>query len=88
MKPVIMFMMARCPYCRAALQWMAELREEYPEFKAVEIEMIDETEQPDIANTYDYYFVPTYYVDGKKVHEGAASKQIVESMFRAALEQS
>jgi hypothetical protein len=25
---------------------------------------------PDIADQYDYYYVPTYYLDGIKFHEG------------------
>jgi hypothetical protein len=39
-----------------------------------------------LADSYDYYYVPTYYVDGVKVHEGAASKKIIEGVYRAAAE--
>ncbi len=86
MKNVTMFTMASCPYCRQALKWMEELQSEHPEYAKVPITFIDEVEHPDIADKYDYYYVPTYYVDGKKVHEGAATKEKVENMYRAALE--
>ncbi len=86
MKPVLLFVMKSCPYCKQVLRWMEELRIENPEFGKVEVKMIDENLHPDIANQYDYYYVPTYYVDGLKVHEGAATKDIVHSIFERALE--
>lgn len=36
------------------------------------------------ADTFDYYYVPCYYVDGVKVHEGHAERADVEAVFRAA----
>lgn len=86
MKKITMFMMADCPYCRKALGWMDELYASNPLYKSLEIEMIDEQIQPDIAEKYDYYYVPTYYVDGKKLHEGAASLEKIKSVFDTALE--
>lgn len=85
MKPVQMFILESCPYCRQALRWMDELTNENPKYSDVKLEIIDEDIHPDIANQYDYYYVPTYYVGGEKVHEGIASKEIVEQMFEKAL---
>ena len=84
MEKVTMFYMEGCPYCRAALQWMDELFARYPQFREVELEKIHENKNPQLAAQYDYYYVPTYYVGRKKVHEGAASKQIVEQVFSMA----
>jgi len=84
MKKVTMFYMEGCPYCRAAQGWMDELFAQYPQFRKVELEKIEENENPELAEKYDYYYVPTFYVDGKKVHEGAASKRIVEQVFAMA----
>jgi hypothetical protein len=56
-------------------------------YRDVEIEMIEESEEPEIADSYDYYYVPTYYVDGVKEHEGAAEFEEVEAVFRKAVEQ-
>jgi hypothetical protein len=85
MKKVLLFHMAGCPFCRAADGWIRELTQEYPELGQVEIERIDELKHPDTANRYNYWFVPTFYVDGKKVHEGICSKKIVENVLRSAL---
>ena len=85
MKKVKMFMMATCPYCKAALGWMDELYEQNPAYKEIDIEIIDENVHSEIANQHDYYYVPTYYVDDEKVHEGAATMEIVKSVFDSAM---
>lgn len=85
MQKVTMFTMAGCPYCRAAHRWMEELMQEYPEYNDIELEIIDETEHPDIADRYDYYYVPTYYVGRDKVHEGVATKEKVHRVLERAL---
>jgi thioredoxin 1 len=86
MKPVLMFILESCPYCREALRWMKELKDDNENFAAINVEIIDEAAHPDIAEKYDYYYVPTYYVDGIKVHEGVASKEIVSRVFEEAYE--
>lgn len=80
-----MFMMASCPYCRQAAKWMDELVKEHPEYGAVEMEIIDETRNPEIAEKWDYYYVPTYFLGEEKLHEGAATKQKVQRVYEKAL---
>jgi len=80
-----MFMLPTCPYCKQALRYMDALYAEDAKYKGVNIEIIDENLHPDIADKYDYYYVPTYYVDGKKLHEGAADLEKVRRVFDAAL---
>jgi len=87
MKKITMFTIKSCPYCNAALRWMDELFAENAKYRALEIENIDEVLHPNIANKYDYYYVPTYYVGGKKLHEGAATFDVVKRVFDAALEE-
>lgn len=48
MKPVKLFYQERCPFCKKALRYIEELKAEYPEFQPIEIEMIEETQHPDI----------------------------------------
>lgn len=86
MKKITMFTMASCPYCQAALHWMEELLAENPAYKSLEIEKIDELVRPDIAEQYDYYYVPTFYVGGKKLHEGAASLKKIQRVLDAAMD--
>lgn len=84
MKPVKMFIMAACPHCRRAKAWMDEVFEEHPEYRDVELDIIDEQLDPAVANGYDYWLVPTYYVGGAKRHEGVASKEIILNVFESA----
>ena len=53
MKQVIMFTMKSCPYCRQAFTWMEELKKENPEYSNIDINIIDETLNPDVASQYD-----------------------------------
>ena len=48
--------------------------------------MIEESELPDVADKFDYYYVPTFYVDGVKEHEGGIYPEEVERILRKALE--
>ncbi len=85
MKKVLLFYFPACPYCRIAIKWIKRLQKEHPELAQVDIEMVDERRQRDRAAQYDYYLVPTFYVDGKKVHEGIVSKETVRSVLQQAL---
>ena len=48
--------------------------------------MMDELKNVRIASNYDYYYVPTYYVDGQKIHEGVPTLDKVENVFKKAIE--
>lgn len=86
MKEVILFKLANCPHCKLALKLQEELFNEHPEWREVPLRIVDEAVEVELANSYDYFYVPTYYVDGVKVHEGHAEKADVEKIFRAAAE--
>ncbi len=64
---------------------MEKLKNQDARYRDLEVTIIDETLQPDIAKQYDYYYVPTYYIDGVKVHEGAATREIVQNVLDKAL---
>ncbi|GHV47991.1 hypothetical protein FACS1894204_11910 [Synergistales bacterium] len=85
MKEVHMFLMGTCPHCKKALSLMDEIFAEHPEYKSVPLKKTDETKEPDYAATFDYYYVPTFYVGGEKLHEGVPTKEAVEKVFAAAL---
>lgn len=82
-----MFITDWCPYCKQARSWIEELKRENPNYANIEVTIIDEERQPEIAKQYDYYYVPTFYVDGVKIYEGATSKDIVRQVFEKACEQ-
>lgn len=85
MKHVRLFYLKNCPFCKKALRYIEELKAAHAELAAVEIEMIEESEQPEVADRFDYYYVPTFYVDGVKEHEGGIYPEEVERILRKAL---
>lgn len=67
MKEITMIKMEGCPYCAAAFKAIDEVKKNYP---PVALEVIDENLQPAQAERFsDYYYVPSMYVDGKKIYE-------------------
>ncbi len=86
MKKILYFHQRFCPFCVAANRYLADLIAENPVYGKIEIEKIDENKEWDRANRYDYWYVPTFYVDGKKLHEGALSKGKLREVLDAALE--
>ena len=85
MKEIKLFMMKTCPHCLKAAEIMEEIFASHPEYKSIPLRIIDETEEPDYAAEFDYHYVPTFYVDGDKLHEGTPSKEALEKVFAAAL---
>ena len=86
MKSIKLFYLRNCPYCKRALQYIEDEKRLHPELDALEIEMIEESELPDVADKFDYYYVPTFYVDGVGEHEGGIYPEEVERILRKALE--
>jgi glutaredoxin len=80
-KHIRLFYLKNCPFCRRAIEYINELNAK-DVYGHVEIEMIEESEQPEIADREDYYYVPTFYADGEKVHEGGITREEVEAVLR------
>ena len=85
MKKITLFVIASCPYCREALRYMDQLYKTDERYRDIPIEKIDENQHPEIASQYDYYYVPTFYVGERKVHEGASKPEDVKRVFDEAL---
>ena len=86
MSEILMFTLKGCPHCRLALQFQDQLLEEHPEWRDIPLRIVDERQEKALADSYDYYYVPCYYVDGKKIHEGHAEREDVEQVFRTAMQ--
>lgn len=85
MKDVLMMILPDCPYCHQAKFMMEELKREDPRYAAVPVRIVDESRDTALADSLDYYYVPTYFVDGKKLHEGVPTKEAVRRVFETAL---
>lgn len=85
MKKTKLFYLKYCPYCRRAIGYMDELMRD-PKYKDVLIERIEESENKALADCYDYYLVPCFYIDEKKVFEGAMEKDDVKKVLDMLVE--
>ncbi|MDR2138911.1 MAG: thioredoxin family protein [Tannerella sp.] len=84
-KHIKLFYLKNCPFCRQAFGFIDELKRQ-ESYGNIEIELIEESEQSAIADGYDYYYVPAFYVNGEKRLEGAVTREQVEAVFREALQ--
>ncbi len=80
-----LFYLRNCPFCKRTLQYIDEIKAEHEELRAVEIELIEESEQSEVADRYDYYYVPCFYLGEEKLHEGGIYKEEVEALLRGVL---
>ena len=69
------------------MSYIEDTKADYPELEDIEIELIEESQHPEIADQYDYYYVPTFYVGDEKVHEGGIYPEEIEGVLRRALEE-
>ena len=87
MKKLTIFYLEGCPYCVHARRALRELTAESPDFAAVEVEWIDERARPDLAERYDYYYVPSIFAGGTKLYEARPSHgyETIRENLRQAL---
>ena len=85
MKKIQLFILEHCPHCKKAQSIIAELLAEQSEFAGLSIQLVDEAKEAEYAGGFDYYYVPCFYVDGLKVHEGKVDKSVVSAVFEQAL---
>ena len=69
MKKITLFYLADCPYCHDARRALKELNEENPAYAAISVDWIEESQQAELANQYDYYYVPSIFAGGQKLYE-------------------
>lgn len=85
MKELTLFYLNECPHCQNAFRWQEELFSEHPEYREVPLRLINEKAQAQLADSYDYWLVPTYYIGKTKLHEGVTDKALIEDCFKQAL---
>lgn len=85
MSKLTLFILPTCPYCIRVKQYLNELVSEEPKYLHVEIELIDEKQNRQCADRYDYYLVPTFYLGQTKLYEGIMDKAAVKKVLDIAL---
>ncbi|MDD3171531.1 MAG: thioredoxin family protein [Bacilli bacterium] len=85
MKELTYFYLKYCPYCLKAEKLMEEVIKDNPEFSKIKINKIEENTNKEVANSYDYYYVPCFWIEKNKIHEGPVSKKELIDIFLQAL---
>lgn len=88
MKELLMFYLESCGYCDKACRALDELFEENPAYLQIPLTRIEESREPELADRYDYYAVPSFFVDGKKIFEARLfmSYEDIKAGAKAALD--
>lgn len=88
MKKLTFIYLKGCPYCKKAMKAFDALLNANDEYKKVEIDAVEEGENPDRIASLDYYHVPTYYIGDDKLFEASPgdSYEVIEVATKKALE--
>lgn len=89
MKEITIFYLEDCPYCHHARKALAELSRENPEYGGVPAVWVEESREAELANQYDYYYVPSVYAGREKLYEVDPSEDYasIKRNIRAALDE-
>lgn len=74
------FILKNCPHCIRAMDYIKQLKEE-DKYRNIDIEYIDEAIDSELADSYDYYYVPSFFDGDKKLHEGTINKEQVRKLL-------
>jgi thiol-disulfide isomerase/thioredoxin len=85
MENLKLFYLKNCPYCIRVQTYLDELMQD-PRYQSIDIIKIDEKKEKDLANQYDYYLVPTFYLNEEKLFEGIMNKQDVINVLEKTLQ--
>ena len=69
MREIEIFYLTGCPYCKNAKRAVAELLREEPAYGELALRWIEENEEPALADSRDYYRVPSLFYQGDKLYE-------------------
>ena len=69
MAKITIFYLEHCPYCHHARRAVEALKAENPAYAGIGIDWVEESLRPELAERYDYYYVPTLYDGGRKLYE-------------------
>ena len=69
MDEIEIFYLRGCPYCENAKRAVAELLQTEPAYGALTLRWIEENEEKALADSHDYYRVPSVFYRGDKLYE-------------------
>ena len=93
MKELTMFYLDDCGYCNKAQRALEELFLENSTYASIPLKKVEESREPELADSYDYYAVPSFFLGEKKLFEAhigmnyESIKAVVRDCLNAALEE-
>ena len=71
MEHVKLFYLTNCPYCKQAQKVIQQLQNENQKYQEIisHIQWVEESVEKELADSYDYYYVPTIFVGETKKYE-------------------
>ena len=90
MREIEIFYLTGCPYCENARRAAAELLREEPAYGALHLRWIEENEEKELADSRDYYRVPSIFYRGDKLYECAPfhGYGTIKARFKAAFDRA
>ena len=88
MKKITVLHLDSCLYCHNTKRATEELKAANPEYAKIDVEWIEESQQEELARPFakDYYYVPSIFIEGKKVYEAHPGESYEEC--RAVVEKA
>ena len=88
MKKLTFIYLKGCPYCMKAMKAFDALLGANEEYKKVEVDAVEESENPDRIASLNYYHVTTYYIGDEKLFEASPgdSYEVIEAATKKALD--
>ena len=89
-KELTVFYLEGCPYCKNAKRAVEAIGREDKALGDVPIRWIEESREPKLAEQFDYYHVPSVFLDGEKLYECSPADDyaVIEDRMRKALRQA
>ena len=84
MKELTYFYLANCPFCKKANAMIDKITAADANLAAVAINRIEESQNRELADSYDYFYVPCFFLGDQKLFEGDPSEQDIKSVLEAA----
>ena len=78
MKKITLIKMEGCPYCKQAFKAIEQLKAQNEKFANIEIEIIDNYSDSAEPFKRDYYYVPSVFVENKKLYEAQPGESFEE----------
>ena len=90
MPEIEIFYLTGCPYCKNARKAVEELLREEPAYGALPHRWIEENEEKALADSRDYFRVPSVFYAGDKLYEASPLQgyESIRESLRAAFDRA